>query len=36
MFYPLDRPEQNEWAEIVQLPQVDYVACLADKAQEYE
>ncbi|MDH3292166.1 MAG: hypothetical protein OEO20_11020 [Gemmatimonadota bacterium] len=36
MFYPLDRPAQNEWAEIVQLSQVDYVACLADKAQQYD
>lgn len=36
MFYPLDRTEQNEWAEIVQLPHADYVACLADKAQVYD
>jgi hypothetical protein len=35
MFYPLDKAEQDEWAEIVRLPSEQYLARLAEKAQRY-
>jgi hypothetical protein len=36
IFYPLEKSEQDEWAEIVRLPSEKYLSRLADKAMQYD
>lgn len=35
MFYPMKKPEEKKWAEIVQLPEQDYLSRLEEKAEQF-
>jgi hypothetical protein len=36
MFYPLDAKAQKRWAEIVQLPDEEFAAEVAERAEQYD
>ncbi|KPK48199.1 MAG: hypothetical protein AMS22_15740 [Thiotrichales bacterium SG8_50] len=36
MFYPLKKSEERKWAEIVQLPEQDYLSHLREKVEQFD